>query len=166
MTKVIIEPTRRIEKSYISMSRLASLLSHGIVLIILGVLYVFGARYGWVNWVQYTIIILIIIDILIGFWELTIGPTLAYKYRRYEVTPHFVQIRDGRLQLVHQVIPMTRIDYVELQQGPIMRKYGLYTIEIGTISSNQNLIGLNQEVAYKLRDEISEYARIKGRAIK
>lgn len=71
--------------------------------------------------------------------------------------PDEIVIRRGRLFRSMVVVPYGRLQYVDLQSGPLMRKFGLATIEIHTASpaTSGTLPGLETEVAESLRERLS-----------
>ncbi len=58
-------------------------------------------------------------------------------------------------------IPMTKIQGVSTTQGPILRRYQLRSITVETMGSSYSIPALEEKVAYELRDNIAEYAKIK-----
>ena len=79
---------------------------------------------------------LTILTVFFTIWEIIAYPYLIHKSWRYEVDEEFVQIKYGIFVVRHQIVPMTKVQSVQLKQGPIMRKYHLYTIEIGTMGTS------------------------------
>lgn len=45
--------------------------------------------------------------------------------------------------------------------GPILRRYQLRSITVETMGSSYSIPALEEKVAYELRDNIAEYAKIK-----
>jgi membrane protein YdbS with pleckstrin-like domain len=72
--------------------------------------------------------------------------------------PDEIVIRRGRIFRRMVVVPYGRLQYVDLQSGPLMRHFGLATIEIHTASpsSSGEVPGLPTEVAESLRERLSE----------
>ena len=46
-------------------------------------------------------------------------------------------------------------------QGPFLRKYGLYNVEIGTTTSDHTIPAIHHDEAYALREQIATYAKVK-----
>lgn len=72
--------------------------------------------------------------------------------------PDEIVIRRGRIFRRMVVVPYGRLQYVDLQSGPLMRHFGLATIEIHTASpsSSGEVPGLPTDVAESLRERLSE----------
>lgn len=56
---------------------------------------------------------------------------------------------------------MTKIQSVATEQGPILRKYGLYSVSVETMGSSHTIPALPKDVAVELRNQIAQYAKIK-----
>ena len=56
---------------------------------------------------------------------------------------------------------MTKIQSIKLTQGVIMRKYGVSSVEIKTMQGSHTIPLVEEEVAKKVRDDISKLARLK-----
>lgn len=100
------------------------------------------------------------ISVLYAAWDIFIQPAWLYKHWYYDVNEEFLQIKRGALTKVHQIIPMAKIQSVTTNQGPLMRKYGLYSVSVGTMGSSHEIPALPEEVALALRHQIASYARI------
>lgn len=87
-------------------------------------------------------------------------PVWLYRHWYYGVSAEFLQLKHGALNKVHQVIPMAKVQSVTTNQGPLMRKYGLYSVSVGTMGSSHVIPALPEEVAFALRNQIASYARI------
>lgn len=72
--------------------------------------------------------------------------------------PDEIVIRRGRIYRQMVVVPYGRLQYVDLESGPLMRQFGLASIEIHTASpsSSGTVPGLPTEVAESLRERLSE----------
>ena len=73
----------------------------------------------------------------------------------------FAQLKYGRFKVRHIVIPMAKVEYVSTSQGPFLRKYGLFNVEIGTTTSDHTIPAIHRDEAYALREQISTYAKVK-----
>jgi uncharacterized protein len=89
-------------------------------------------------------------------------PRLDYQYYRYEVADLGLYIAKGWLWRRHQVVPHARVQTVETTVGPLMRAFGLVSVDITTASSSGGLTipGLAPEVADRLVQELALRAGI------
>src|SRR5690625_5811113 len=68
-------------------------------------------------------------------YELTIRPILLQKTWRYDIDENYIQLKYGFINKHSLIIPMSRVEYVNTNQGPILRYYNLSVLTIGTITS-------------------------------
>lgn len=93
---------------------------------------------------------------LLALWTL-ISPPLAYALWRFTVTDRLLVARNGILFHEEKVIPITRLQHVDLTRGPVERVFGLATLVVytaGTIGAYFRLPGLAAGRARELRDTI------------
>lgn len=83
-----------------------------------------------------------------------------YKFHRYELTPEDVAFQKGYIFRSITYVPINRIQHVETEQGPFLRKENLMEIIIYTASTNHHLPGLNGEDAMMLRKQIIDMVKV------
>lgn len=160
MHNQIEEPTEKIsEKAILVWRTMNSFILAGafIILIVLLIAHTYFSWYDWIAYVLWGLISLSLLDII---WSIYLEPYLLQKYWRYQVDENFVQLKHGRWKLVHIVIPMTKIQYVGLKQGPLLRKYNLHTLSIGTMASTHEIPAIPEDTARAIRDQIADLANI------
>ncbi|API92076.1 membrane protein [Virgibacillus pantothenticus] len=161
MYQHIEEPKQKISQHAINVWRITNTIGHFIFLIIIIVLLTLHANFEWYGWIGYVLWILLGLDIISAIWSVFFEPILLQKYWRYGINKDFVQLKHGKWNMEHQVIPMTKIQYVSLKQGPILRKYGLSSVSIGTMASTHEIPAIQEDEAKTIRDEIAALAKIK-----
>lgn len=87
-------------------------------------------------------------------------PKLRYKRWRYEIFEQEIYIQHGILIVTRTIIPMIRVQHVDTEQGPILKKYNLATVSISTAATTHEIPALLEEDASQLRDRISTLARV------
>lgn len=118
-------------------------------------------QFHWWSWLQYVWIGLIILTVIGIPWTYFVSSPLFYKTFRYAITDDFLYIKSGVWSTSEVVVPMTKIQSIKLTQGVIMRKYGVSSVEITTMKGSHAIPHIEEEVAKKLRDDISKLARLK-----
>ncbi|WP_131924976.1 PH domain-containing protein [Hazenella coriacea] len=129
-------------------------------IIILGILFYLDYHFSWKEWIGWILIAITVFALIGGIWSM-IHPFLLYKNWRYDVNEEFLQLKSGAINETHQLVPMTKIQSVATEQGPILRKYGLYSVSVETMGSSHSIPALPKEVAIELRNQIAQYAKIK-----
>lgn len=156
----LLEPTKRISKNAVTVWRITNALIDLIgILIGIGLLWA-SYTFDWYRWIVIVLWVLLILAPLFAIWSVIIEPKLLHRYWRYGIDQNYVRLRYGIINRTEAVVPMTKIQYVEANQGPLMRRYNLYSLTIGTMSSSHDIPALPKEEAFALRDQISHHAKL------
>lgn len=156
----IEEPTETISADAVKMWRISNSVGHGIAFLIIAVLIVCTETMDWYGWIGVVLYILGGIGVISASFSIMIEPVYLQRTWRYKIDPQFVQLKHGRWKIQHTLIPMEKVEYVRTEQGPIMRRYHLYKIEIGTTTSSHVIPAIASDEAKKLKAEIAVYAKI------
>jgi hypothetical protein len=80
-----------------------------------------------------------------------------YKRFRFAVSDRFLYVRDGVIWHREKVIPVSRMQHVDIQQGPVERAIGLASLSVFTAGGGVatfRLPGLDPEYGRHLRDRV------------
>lgn len=156
----IEEPTERISTDAVKVWRISNSLGHLLALIIIAILVLFSNMFGWFDWINIVLYIIGGLAILSALFSIVIEPIYLQRTWRYQIDQQFVQLKHGKWQVKHTLIPMEKVEYVRSEQGPLMRMFSLYKIEIGTTTSNHVIPGIPSDEAKLLKAQIATYAKI------
>ncbi|WHY69382.1 PH domain-containing protein [Neobacillus sp. SuZ13] len=156
----IEEPTETISADAVKMWRISNSVGHGITFLIIAVLIVCTETLDWYRWIGIVLYLIGVLTVISSVYSILIEPVFLQKTWRYKIDPQFVQLKQGKWQIQHMLIPMEKVEYVRTEQGPIMRRYNLYKIEIGTTTSSHVIPAIASNEAKKLKAEIAVYAKI------
>jgi membrane protein YdbS with pleckstrin-like domain len=84
-------------------------------------------------------------------------PPLAYRHTSYRVDDQGIEIRRGVYWRVVINVPRSRVQHIDVAQGPIERKYGLGTLVVytaGTDHAKVELEGLEHGRALRIREHL------------
>lgn len=125
------------------------------ILIIAGavVTFIFDFSYVYVS-------IGIVIGLICNYIFVFLIPKLRYRRWRFEIFEHEIYIQHGVLIVTRTIIPMLRVQHVDTQQGPILKRYQLATVSISTAATTHEIPALREEDASNIRDRISTLARV------
>jgi hypothetical protein len=90
-------------------------------------------------------------------WSTFRWPHIEYRHWRYRVTQGGLEIWSGVVWRQAVAVPRSRIQHIDVTQGPLERSYGLATVSVytaGTEHSKVDLPGLDHGVALALRDTL------------
>ena len=98
---------------------------------------------------------------------LFVYPMIEYRQWKYAISDEKVEIVHGIFYITRDIIPVIRIQNITVKQGPIYRRYGLYTVEIALASGKFEIVGLNQETAETIAERVREklYLRLQKEGI-
>ncbi|WP_026908581.1 PH domain-containing protein [Paucisalibacillus globulus] len=113
-----------------------------------------------VDFPLWIVLILIAVSVVSTYFTVFLLPKLRWKRWRYEVFEQEIYIQHGILVVSRTLIPMIRVQHVETEQGPILKKFDLASVSISTAATTHQIPALSNEVASDLRDKISALARV------
>lgn len=97
---------------------------------------------------------------------LCIFPLIEYKQWKYQISDDKVEIIHGIFFIKRDIIPAARMQNITIKQGPIYRRFGLFTVEIALASGTFEIVALSgetaQEIADKLREKLRERLQAEG----
>jgi membrane protein YdbS with pleckstrin-like domain len=94
---------------------------------------------------------------LFALWLLIGLPPRRYKRWGYALDADCLRIVSGYLFRTDTVVPLGRVQHIDVDQGPIMRRYGLATLTLhtaGNANASVSLPGLAHADALAMREAI------------
>ncbi|PFD36463.1 hypothetical protein CN285_22010 [Bacillus cereus] len=159
---MIKEPQQQISPDAVKMWRISDAITYCISLCIVGVFLFLQHHYDWAEWIRFVLYIIIILFTISSIFEIVILSVYKQRTWRYEIDEQYIQLKHGgKLMKTHLIIPMTKVQYVNTSQGPLLQKFGLSTIKIGTMASEHEIPAIPEKKAIKLRENIASFARVK-----
>ena len=83
-----------------------------------------------------------------------------YACTRWRLDGHGYSLRRGRLWRRETFVPRSRVQHMDLQRGPLERRFGLATLVVHTAGTRQNAVatgGLGEDDAEWLRDQLARW---------
>jgi uncharacterized protein len=96
---------------------------------------------------------LLLLRLFLLFWY----PPRAYRAWGYRIDGKVLETRRGIWFQIHQLLPLPRLQHVDLHSGPIERSFGLASLLLHTAGTQHASIvipGLDAREATRLRDEL------------
>ena len=112
------------------------------------------------NGPTYIYIVASTVVVVFAFLFIWLFPNIKHKVWRYEVREQEVEIQSGLFIVKRTLIPMVRVQHVDTEQGPILKKYGLSNISVSSAATIHKIPFLLTGEAAQLRSKISELARV------
>ena len=113
-------------------------------------------QFDWPKWI---IVLAIVVCILEAFTAIYLSPKLQWEHFYYEIREQEVEIQRGIFVIKKTLIPMVRVQHVDVKQGPILKKYGLSTLTISTAATVHEIPALEEDIAEEIRHAISKLVK-------
>ena len=100
-----------------------------------------------------------LLALTLSAWLVYWRPPRLYRSWGYRIDERVLETRSGLLVQVRRLLPLTRLQHVDLHRGPIERAYGLATLVLHTAGTQEARItipGLEAIEAARLRDHLVE----------
>jgi membrane protein YdbS with pleckstrin-like domain len=126
------ELTNRLHRDYITVYRISELITNGIFLALIIAYFTCAMIWDWTlipGWIALSIFV---ISFIMFTWVI---PEMKYTRFSYELFDDELEIQSGLIFLSNVLVPMVRVQHVELESGPLMRKYDLASVSIVTAAT-------------------------------
>jgi membrane protein YdbS with pleckstrin-like domain len=90
-------------------------------------------------------------------WHTLRWPELAFRYTSFKIDSLGIEIHRGVIWRTVLYVPRSRVQHIDVSQGPLERRYGLGTLAIytaGTEHSQVALSGLDHVTALAVRNHL------------
>ncbi len=113
----------------------------------------------WFDWPGYIIWIAAGVFVLIFIINVIIRPQIFYRVTRYELADEKIIVKKGFILIRTTLIPIKRIQGVELVTGPVSRRYNLSILRAKTASMGIDLPPIAVEEAGELKRQIIDLVK-------
>ncbi|AYA74213.1 hypothetical protein DOE78_01305 [Bacillus sp. Y1] len=151
------EPQKRISDKALSVWRITGAITSVIIVILAGGVIWLSNVFLWPIWVVIAAVAVIILHVYLYVY---LFPLLRWKRWRYEVREQEIELQQGVFVVKRTLVPMIRVQHVDTRQGPLLKKYGLATVDVSTAATVHEIPALLVEEAEELRQFISRLARV------
>lgn len=148
---------RRCHPDSVKASRIAGLAFNAVLLAIDIAYLIIATINDWTLIPGWTLLGLFIITLIWFTWLL---PGLSFRTFGFKVSEEELEIRSGWIWLSDIIVPMTRVQHVELERGPLLRKYGLAEVKVVTAAKTHVIMALESDEAERLKQQIGELAKV------
>jgi len=93
----------------------------------------------------------------IGLWLTFVAPARKFAHWGFALDDRELQVAHGWLMRVHTIVPIGRVQHIDLSQGPIERACGVATVVLHTAGTDHSRVavpGLSRDAAEGVRDRI------------
>jgi membrane protein YdbS with pleckstrin-like domain len=154
---MLMEPQTRISGRALKVWRIHGALNSIFALLILGGILTLAIIFEWPVWIMAIAVIAMASHTYVF---ILVMPKLKWKRWRYEVRESEIELQHGVIFTRRTLIPMIRVQHVDTNQGPLLKKYNLATVAISTAATTHEIPALDIEEAEELRFKIGKLARV------
>lgn len=151
------ELTMRLHPDYMTVYRISGFIAHGIFLAFIIAYFSFALYWDWTLIPGWIALAIVSATFVCFTW---IIPQMKYARFQYELFDDELEIQSGLIFLSNVLVPMVRVQHVELESGPLMRKYDLASVSIVTAATTHRISGLKQPEAQQLKRRIGILAKV------
>jgi uncharacterized protein len=103
----------------------------------------------------------LVATVALGGAHAVVMPQWRYRVHRWEVAPQAVYTRAGWLHQESRIAPISRIQTVDSERGPLEQLFGLANVTVTTASAAGPLEihGLDRDTAQRLVDDLTTAAQ-------
>lgn len=103
--------------------------------------------------------------VALSVWFSLWYPPRLYETWGYRIDARVLETRSGRMFQRARLLPLSRLQHVDIERGPLERMFGLASLILhtaGTHSANIRVPGLEASEAVRLRDRLIEIGGADG----
>ncbi|UHA76153.1 PH domain-containing protein [Paenibacillus sp. 481] len=126
-------------------------------ILILAALLLLSLMFHWPLWIFSSVLILSLLSVLI---LVVIIPIRRYNRWSYAIQEQSIELHHGIWLWKRTMIPMVRVQHVDMKQGPLLRRYGLASITISTAAGSHQIPALTVQTAEQVQRQVMAYAEV------
>lgn len=99
------------------------------------------------------------VALLLGIWLAIVAPPRRWRHWGYAFTGSELHVAHGWWTQVHTIVPVVRVQHIDVAQGPLERAFGLARLMLHTAGTDQTVVtlpGITRATAEEIRDAIRE----------
>lgn len=99
---------------------------------------------------------------LVALISLSTAPQRIYSRLRYRLTDRFLQVLRGWLFHTDTIVPLVRVQHLDVTRGPLDKLFGTATLVVHTAGTHNSIVtlpGISPERAAEIRDIIRQHVR-------
>ncbi len=102
------------------------------------------------------ILVIYAVIMIVAILNVLISPYFRYHRYRYKLDGDSLEVIEGYIFISHNIVPIERIQNIELQQGPIDRMFGVSKMTITTGGGEETVRFVSKEVAGTMSDKLKK----------
>ena len=96
----------------------------------------------------------------LALWRVAVVPGLRWRRWRWELYDEELDLRHGLVTEVRTIVPMSRVQHVEVRRTPLASALGLSEVVVHTAAGTTEVPAMDEREAVGVRDRIADLARV------
>ena len=116
----------------------------------------------WLSWWGTWQTVLAVIIAALAFINFLVTALLInynYRWTRYQIDRDTFSVQKGYFFRSLTVVPYTRVQHIETEQGPLLRHYGLVSLTVSTAVDTHEIPGLTPPEAQSVLEQIASLVK-------
>jgi hypothetical protein len=93
-------------------------------------------------------------------WRVAVVPSLRWRRWRWELRDEELDLRHGLVTEVRTIVPISRVQHVEVRRTPLASALGLSEVVVHTAAGTTEVPAMDERAAVAVRDRIADLARV------
>ena len=93
-------------------------------------------------------------------WRVAVVPSLRWRRWRWELRDEELDLRHGLVTEVRTIVPISRVQHVEVRRTPLASALGLSEVVVHTAAGTTEVPAMDEWAAVAVRDRIADLARV------
>ncbi|WP_341279278.1 PH domain-containing protein [Paenibacillus sp. FSL H8-0537] len=149
--------TQRVDRDYVKVSRMGAAIAAAIGYLLVCGYAALAISKGWTLIPLWIGLAVVTAYSVLDIW---VVPSLRYRHFQYELFEEELELQYGLIIIKNVLVPMVRVQHVELESGPLMRKFKLASVAVVTAATTHRIKGLKLEKAEELKRKIGQLAKV------
>lgn len=148
-----ILPLTRLDRGQLHVMRVHALFAAGVIVAAAAVAEGFAAEAGAYRGIA------AVLALPVAVWLAAIAPQRRWRHWGYAFTGSELHVAHGWLTRSHMIVPVLRVQHIDVTQGPIERLFGVTRLVLHTAGSMANRVelpGIARPTAESIRDSIRQ----------
>ncbi|RYM02874.1 hypothetical protein EWH99_10165 [Sporolactobacillus sp. THM7-7] len=147
---------RHLDREVITIWRQRAIIVNVVFWLVITAIPVCTALFDWPRFFYWAAAILGGLNVIHLILFVFVFPSIRYRTFFYAIRREDLLIQEGIFVISQIVIPFTRVQNVETEQGPLLHKRHLTSVSVTTAADTKEIPALAEQDALNLRDQISE----------
>ncbi|MBM6700185.1 PH domain-containing protein [Bifidobacterium pullorum subsp. saeculare] len=114
---------------------------------------------GWWNFWTVALAVVLAVLAVAALASIPVSNRYDYEFNQFSIGERDVRIRKGWLFRSMTTVPYNRVQHVDTKQGPVLRAFGLMTVQVHTAVGEHEIEGLDVDQAHRVVELIAARAR-------